>query len=343
MHKFTRRFLTEWRRLDLSFSDGKILAAISGGADSCALAAVLQDLVTREKIKQPIIVAHFNHNLRGAAAGADEDFVRKLAERFEFRIIVEKWNAPATKNIEAAARQARYDFLLSAARKEKADLILTAHTVNDQAETFLLNLLRGSGTEGLSAMKSKRFLNSEGENFAGSFDESVKKVLLIRPLLSWARREDTEDFCHFSEVEFRRDRMNEDSHYRRVRIRKEVLPFLKQFNPQIIETLARTAALLEADAEISRQTAIEKLDQEAEFLRVDFLKTLPPNLPARVLREWLRKRRGNLRGLESKHLEAIEKLIVSRKSGKFVELPNKEIVWKSGGKLIFRAANKNKG
>ena len=178
------------------------MAAVSGGADSCALAAVLYDLSKREKLKQTIIFAHFNHNLRGAESAADENFVRKLAAQFDFEIVVGKWISPANKNIEAAARQARYDFLAKAARKAQSNLILTAHTVNDQAETFLLNLLRGSGSEGLGAMKPKRPIDVESEISANVPDKKLEKIFLIRPLLNWACRADTEDFCRFKRLIF---------------------------------------------------------------------------------------------------------------------------------------------
>ena len=129
--------------------------------------------------------------------------------------------------------------------------------------------------------------------------------------------------------------MNEDLQYRRVRIRKEILPFLSEYNPKIIENLARTANLIGSDAEILRKAARQILIEEEDFLRTGLLKTLSPIELSGVLREWLRKVRGNLRGLEMSHFEAIEKLLNSRKSGKIIELPGGETVLKSDGKLIF--------
>ena len=118
-------------------------------------------------------------------------------------------------------------------------------------------------------MKTKRELNS---------DDAPSNIRLIRPLLVWAGREDTVKFCEFNKIEFRQDAMNDDLYFRRVRIRREVLPLLAQLNPNIIETLARTANLIELDAEILRGTAREKLNAGEDFLRVGFLKKLPPNL-----------------------------------------------------------------
>jgi tRNA(Ile)-lysidine synthase len=177
---------------------------------------------------------------------------------------------------------------------------------------------------------------------------------LIRPLLDWAKREDTKNFCQRNNCEFRLDAMNEDLAFSRVRIRKILLPLLKDFNPKIVETLAKTAKMLRRDA-LSLQSAFENKQQKAdldkhesndlklsEAFSLKDLRDVFPAMRRTVLREWLRENRGNTRRLELKHIEAIENLIFSRKSGKVVELPNGEFVLKKQGKLYFKKTKVDK-
>lgn len=330
MQKFTRNLLTEWRKLELPFAGEKIIIAVSGGADSTALACAISDLYQREKLKNDFLIAHFNHNLRGQESHEDLQFVQELSNQLQFPFIsktAKSGEISKAENLEQSARNARYKFLYKTAKKNNCRIILTAHTINDQAETFLLNLIRGSGTDGLAAMKAVR-------PFAKN-----RKVLLIRPLLNWAKRHDTTDFVEANKIGFRQDSMNEDKSFKRVRIRKDLLPFLQNYNPKIIETLANTAKILADENElvaelISDSGKFQKL-VKAEKLPVKELKTLSAAMLNKVLREWLFIQKGNLRNLDFSHFEAINKLIFTRKSGRIVELPDFQIIYKAGGNLHF--------
>lgn len=328
MHKFVRNLLTEWRKLDLPFADRTFLVAVSGGADSAALAAALADLKKRKKLELRLVVAHFNHDLRGAESERDAEFVRELAETLGFEHASARGKISRKGNLEQNARIARYEFLCETAVNFRADGILTAHTVNDQAETFLLNLIRGSGVAGLAAMKP---LISNYDP-PSARPNPPARIALARPLLRWAARAATEEFCRFNEIEYRRDAMNEDPGFRRVKIRKVLLPVLKEFNPKIIETLAKTAGLMQTE----KAGSTENPQTENPFLILKDLKNLSKSTLYDLLRAWLETNRGNLRGLELKHIEALERLIDSRKSGRIVELPGGKIVVKEGGKLFLR-------
>lgn len=333
MQNFVRNFITEWRKLDLPFENETVIAACSGGADSVSLLLALYELRRLKKLNLRVVVAHFNHKLRGDDADTDEQFVKNLAIKFNFELVCGSWeNVERAGNLEQNARDARYRFLNQTAENLDAFAVLTAHTLNDQAETFLFNLIRGSGIEGLGGMKPKTNLDWRAEN-------KKSKTLLVRPLLNYARREDTENFCLLNKIEFRYDSMNEDLKFNRVRIRKILLPMLKDFNPKIIETLAKTAEMLRDDAEHLafniQNKASEKEESKAEELAIKELKDVFPSMRRFILREWLKTNRGNLRGLELKHIEAIERLIFSRKSGRTVELPNNETIIKKGNQLIF--------
>lgn len=356
MNNFTRNLITEWRKLSLPFANETFIAAVSGGADSVGLLLALHELRERKKLENRFVVAHFNHNLRGADSEKDAEFVCGLTTKLNFELVYKIQHTDSaiqnqTGNLEQNARDARYEFLVETAENLHAEFVLTAHTLNDQAETFLMNLTRGSGLEGLGAMKTLRSLESKVES-RESANES--KIQLVRPLLSWAKREDTENFCHLNEIEFRHDAMNDDLKFNRVRIRKILLPMLKDFNPKIIETLAQTAEILRQSAEqlsinscqstvISQQfEENQKSVTENQTLLLKDLRDIFPTVLRTILREWLENSRGNLRGLELKHIEAIEKLIVSRKSGKIVELPKGETILKKDGKLHFQSAKVEK-
>ena len=355
MDNFTRNFLTEWRKLELPFANETFVAAVSGGADSVALLLVLEELRRLKKLNLRFVIAHFNHNLRGAESAKDAEFVRRLTTKFNFEFVLGmsdlKFKISDKGNLEQNARNARYKFLAQTAENLRAESVLTAHTLNDQAETFLINLIRGSGLSGLSGMSAKRLLEEEkgrkgdGEKIESSTHFSLSpflpfsssKPLLVRPLLRWARREDTENYCRFRNIEFRYDTMNEDLTFQRVRIRKVLLPMLKDFNPKIVENLAKTACLLRADFEELNSLFGENSEQfDEENLLLKDLKTLSTATLRRGLQHWLKARRGDLRSLETKHFVAIENLIFSPKSGKIVELPNGEKVLKENGKLIFQ-------
>ena len=355
MHDFTRKFITEWRKLELPFEGKTFIAAVSGGADSVSLLLALNDLRERKKLENRFVIAHFNHNLRQEDSEKDAEFVKSLCVKFNFELALGSGNVLKQGNIEQNARIARYDFLRKTAENLHADAVLTAHTINDQAETFLINLIRGSGLQGLSGMKAVRILEEEKkkreekENNESKiwnleseiYDESQipnhkSQILLVRPLLNWATRADTENFCRENEIEYRCDTMNEDLAFKRVRVRKFLLPLLTEFNPKIVETLAQTARLLSDEISIAENTEDQKPNPENKFLQLKELKSLSKSILYRTLREWLEFNRGNLRGLELKHIEAIERLIFSRKSGTTIELPDGEIVVKKNGKLSFK-------
>jgi tRNA(Ile)-lysidine synthase len=357
MHGFVRNLITEWRRLELPFSGETFIVAVSGGADSISLILALNELKKREKLNHRFIVAHFNHMLRAGASDADEDFVRRLAVEHGLELAVGHGHISQKGNLEQNARNARYDFLTKTAESAKAFAILTGHTVNDQAETFLMNLIRGSGPDGLSGMRAIRKLGdakAQGQVDAKISEDnnspflpiSPSPLLLTRPLLTWATRRATENFCHEMGVEYRYDTMNEDLTFKRVRIRKLLIPMLEDFNPKIIETLAKTASLMR---EASEEEGERRKPGNAETgklgpssagpindqLALKDLKSLKKTDLYELLRNWIKQHRGNLRGIEMKHIEAIERLIQSRKSGKTAELPDRKAVVKHGGVLRF--------
>ena len=319
----------------------KFVVAVSGGADSVTLLLALDELIKSKKLNVEIVVAHFNHKLRGQASDDDARWVRSLGKRLGYCVIVSASHAKKRAsrdrdNLEQAARVARYEFLEKTARASKAKTVLTAHTADDQAETLLLNLMRGSGIEGLSGMNPVRPL------------EAGSDIVLARPLLSWAKRADTEDYCRQRSIDFRVDEMNLDESFARVRVRKQLLPLMLTFNPRLVETLNRTAEILREDnlalnraaeflLESSRpQPAGDRRSASSRSLRTDLLRVASSALRRRALRLWIADFRGDLRRLERAHVLAIEKLLTSPKSGREVELPGGVKILRQKGLLHYR-------
>jgi len=343
VHNFVRKLITEWRRLDLPFEGGTIVVAVSGGADSVSLLLAIHDLTQRKKLGYRIVAAHFDHGLRGAESDADAEFVRDLTTKLGIELALKRGSVTTKGNLEQNARDARYAFLNETATNLDAFAVLTGHTVNDQAETFLLNLIRGSGVAGLSGMKAVRELGSRGvEELRSGGVEDTKDAprllpsstppLLIRPLLTWAKRGDTEAFCHAMDIVYRRDSMNDDTMYKRVQIRKVLLPMLADMNPNIVETLANTAALMQASVENSRDS--NQIEPPDELILSEVKDLSVPELNS-LIRSWLKWHRGTTRALQLKHIEAVSRLILSTKSGRAAELPGGGRVVKSAGKLVY--------
>src|SRR5437764_599893 len=252
---FAGKLLKEWKRLALPVMDARVVVAVSGGADSVALLLALDELLKAERLRLQLTVAHLDHGLRGLASEEDARWVEALA--CELGLKIELGRAAVKEraerdNLEQAARRARYEFLAEVAKRCGACLVLTGHTLDDQAETVLMRLLRGSGAEGLGGIEAQRAL-VEGD-----------EVLLARPLVGWARRAETVEYCRERHVEFRVDEMNEDERFARVRVRQELLPLMESFNPRVVEALARTAELLRDDAIVLNVAAEELLKAASE-------------------------------------------------------------------------------
>lgn len=212
------------------------LIGVSGGADSVALLAALRERAPVLKVR--LTVAHLNHGLRGRAAAEDAAFVRDLAAQWGLPCVIGQARVRTrAKNkgisIEMAARETRYAFLERVARRVRADVVVTAHTADDQAETVLLKLARGAGPDGLGGMRAVRTLPSGTRH--------------VRPMLETSRRE-IEAYLKKNGIPWREDASNLDADPLRNRVRHDVLPMLESvLNPQIRAALTRTADICRAD------------------------------------------------------------------------------------------------
>ena len=321
MHPFVRKLITQWRRLELPVSGETVVIAVSGGTDSVSLLLAMHDLVERGKLDLRVVAAHFDHRLRDGS-GDDAEYVKRLCTKLKVELNIGHGDIKPG-NVEQNARDARYTFLTKTATNLDAFAVLTAHTQNDQAETFLMNLVRGSGPDGLGGMKVVRELRVEksgrgesgeeeltdGQDAAPLLPLSSTPLLLIRPLLTWAKRRETEGYVRDMGVECCHDPMNDDTAFKRVRIRKILLPLLEDMNPNIVETLANTASLMQ-------QLPVAATRESSDEIDLADVRDLAERELYSRLREWLRQKRGTTRALQLKHIKAIERLIQSEKSGR---------------------------
>ncbi|MDK2820626.1 MAG: tRNA(Ile)-lysidine synthase [Clostridia bacterium] len=262
------------QRYNLLIPGDKVVVGVSGGPDSLALLHSLKSL--QEEFGFKIHVAHLNHGLRQEAS-ADAEFVQKLAAKWSLPVTIKTEDVLSYQkehhlSLEAAAREVRYSFFEHVATEVKASKIAVGHQADDQAETVLLNLLRGSGLTGLKAMLPK-------------------SGRLIRPLL-FVRRSEVELYCKNLGLNPREDVTNNDPAFRRNKIRHQLMPLLaKEYNPAIINVLSRTAIILQEDEEVLSNLAkkalsnVKKREENGKLVldRQEYL-GLPPGLQRRVLR-----------------------------------------------------------
>jgi tRNA(Ile)-lysidine synthase len=260
---------------------GPTVVAVSGGPDSMALLRALLEI----RDKQLLVVAHLNHQLRGSDSDADEAFVRELHVHLvsggvaNLSLWIEHVDVAAAArqahdNLEAAARRLRYDWLAHVARETGCSLVMTGHTADDQAETVLHRLLRGTGLRGLRSIAAYRPL--------------VSGVTLVRPLLD-VRRADVLRYLAELPQSYREDRSNADRRFTRNHIRHELLPYLAQhYNPSIVSTLCRVAE--QAAEGYSRSSArAQKLLQTVERPRAGSLLVFDRQKLASVSRPLIRE------------------------------------------------------
>ena len=263
-----------------------VVCAVSGGADSMALLQAMYEL--RENLQIQVQAAHFNHQLRGEESLRDQEFVRAFCEKYG---IVCHFGTAAVKTgekgLEAAARTARYGFLQSLAGK-----IATAHTADDNAETMLMHLIRGTGLKGLGAIAPVR------EN-------------IIRPMLTVTRQE-VLAFLDSRKVDYVDDSSNAGDDFLRNRIRHHVMPLLKEENPSLAGNLSATALRLRQDAGV-----LDDLAEETDDIQV--LRQMPPAVQARAMAKLLI--RFGVKEPEANHLTLLRGIIDSQNPSAYGAFP----------------------
>ena len=301
----------------------RFVLGVSGGADSMALFDAMHRLD-----KFVIAAAHLNHCLRGDESDEDERFVESEAVKRGVEYISERLNIAAIarekkKNIEAAARSERYEFLTRSALAFEAPYVVTAHTRDDQVETILLRVIRGTSPAGVRGIYAARPLG---------------RGIMLHRLMLEATRDEVLDHLRKFKVEYRTDSSNFSTEYARNRVRSEVIPLLRQFNPEFDDAVIRLAQLISEDSSILDEQARNTLKVMPHPLSANKIAAIDAGLRRRMIRLWVEEARGDLLRIDKAHLDAIDDLIARRRGNKVIELPDGWRVLLQGGLLtIFKA------
>jgi tRNA(Ile)-lysidine synthase len=337
--ELANRLLLSLRRSAIVGVGDRVGVGVSGGADSTALLLLLLEL--REKLGIVLSVVHFNHKLRGKSSDADEKFVAKLAANHGLTFHIGNADVAAKAkreraNLEDTARRARYAFFARLIEEGRLTHVAVAHTADDQAETVLAHILRGTGLAGLGAIHP----------VAGN---------IIRPLLD-ARRTQLRVYLKSRKQAWREDLTNLDTTKMRARIRKNLLPLLeKQFQPAVVEHLATLAELAREDEAFLRAIAQERFnaltEKHGESIRIragdlllPFREMNPASskaLSARLVRQIVRRVKPGAGQLTAQHVDAVLALASSGQNGKALQLPGGVEVRRERDGLDFLASGRS--
>ena len=340
------------KKYNLLEDGDNIIVAVSGGADSTSLLYILDAL--KEDFNLSLHVAHLNHLLRGKESYRDADFVKGLAKSLDLPCTIAVKDIKTLKkklrtSTQAAAREARLEFLVKLKEKNNASKIAIGHTLDDRAETVLINLIKGSGGSGI-----------------GGMDFYNRQKGIIRPLMTITRSE-IERYLKEKKVKFISDSSNYKKIYLRNKIRLELIPLLeKSFNPGIKRRLADTAQILSMEddyldeqAEKFLKSALSKVygfssqegGSEASpdkgeggkiVLNIDSIKSFPVAITYRIIRKALWRLKSDIKSLSFSHVDKVFLLITESKTGSSLNLPGKIKVQKAYNELVFSKSDKKR-
>lgn len=334
------KILKTIKEYNLIENGDKVIIGVSGGPDSITLLDVLLKIKNKNIIDFEIIVCHVNHMIREEAI-SDEKYVKEYCIKnnikcFVKRVEVEKLAKQEKCGTEETGRKIRYEFFYEILEKEKANKIATAHNSNDNAETVLMNIIRGCGTQGLKGIEPKR-------------------NKLIRPLIECERKE-IEEYCLENKLEPRIDKTNFENNYTRNKIRNMLIPYIKEnFNPNIIESINRLSDLSKMENEyLEKQTKktydelmqevtikekkLAKNDKSLLALDLKRFNLLEKVIKNRLVLYTINELLGTKNGIEKKHIEDIIKLCSNNIGNKYL-IPNKKVKILIKNKKIFFIAN----
>jgi len=331
MNDLTRRVRETIREYDLLPSGGTVVVGVSGGVDSLCLLHVLWRLAPERDVR--LHVGHLEHGIRGTESREDARFVRATCVDWGVPVSIKRVNVPALAErrglaIEEAARQARYLYLGELARSLDAEVVAVAHHADDQVETVLMHILRGSGLAGLRGMRPATRLD---DLRLGELEDAPRVpcagIRLVRPLL-YVERADIERYAREHDLRPRFDRSNLYTTFYRNRLRHELIPYLETYNPNIREVLRRTAEVAAGDYEVLRDVLIRTWPSVVRgetdvAIRFDLtaLRGLQDGLLRSILREGIHRLRRSLRNINWVHVEDALRIVRHGDTGTAATLP----------------------
>lgn len=302
------------RNYELLKPGESVLVACSGGPDSVFLLHALTNLKSKLKMKE-ISVCSLDHGLRGAESKADSAFVKNMAARLGLKSFHKKVDLNAERNnglsVEESARRARYEFFKSAAAKASAGVVATGHTLDDQAETVLMRIIKGSALKGLAGIASSR---NEGS------------LRVIRPLLELEKK-DILKYLQDNDIGYRTDRTNSQPIYFRNIVRNDIMPYLERYNPRLKRALFSMAQHLREDFEFIENAnsgvrgMINMHPDGTVSVSIKDLAVQPRSLQKEILRDCLAMAGGSVKKLTFRHWKELEGLVNRKHKGSSVHLP----------------------
>jgi len=312
------------RTYDMISSGDKVLVCVSGGPDSVFLTHFF--LYLRNSFKLDLSIAHLEHGLRGRASYEDMLFVRDLARKHKISFFCKRIKLKRQKgySTEETARARRYAFFQDVAGKHCIRKIATAHTADDQAETILMRLIKGTSIKGLTGIPPVRR--------TGFF-------LFVRPLLEIEKT----DILHFmkkKKLGFRIDHTNLDNRFLRNSVRNRIIPYLKRYNPRIKRAVFNLAESLREDREFienAKQGLLRRVNKQDGNVCIALKDVVvqPAAIQKEVIRDSLMMAGGNVKKFTFRHWKDIRSLITSQPRGKSLHLPGNITLSKKGHDLIF--------
>ena len=302
-----------------------LVVGVSGGIDSI----VLLDLIARvaKKMSLKIVVAHVNYSLRGRESDRDENIVFEAANEYSIPVEILRKKPREGKNLQNSAREIRFKYYQDIASRYNLESVATAHHMDDQAETILLHMIRGSGLRGLAGIQSVSKMGG---------------LKLIRPLLPFSKSE-LEEYAKKRKLKYEVDSTNLKSDYSRNSIRNELVPALKKFNPRIVESLHSMSIRIASDddalgmvADESFEDALIKEGKGLLSMSRAPVQLLPKGIRYRVMMKAFERAAGSLKDLNSDQLDKIDRITLSKEGKGSYRLPSRWKFERKGELLTLR-------
>ncbi len=327
---FLKRMKDTVKYYDMLKEGDRVLVAVSGGPDSVCLLNAL--CCVRRKLGVELAVANLDHGLRGKESRAESLFVKHLADTMGLKVIQKKVVLKRRKHkglsIEELARRERYKFFNTCANKEKCTVIATGHTIDDQAETVLMRIIRGTALQGFSGIPPVRY------------DKHLK---IIRPLIR-LEKADILQYLENNDLKYVIDSSNKSVEYFRNSVRLDIIPFLEKYNPRLKRSLSNMADTFREDLVFIKEAKKKALADSAgtgkkgkTVIKIKDIVLLPKALRKEVVKEMFERSGGNVKKLTHRHWMDIDYFIKAAESKKSLDLPRVVLV-KTRDELVFTSS-----